>query len=116
MSVQDRIEHVFVLMLENRSYDHIFGFPNVGDLAGDEGNVWSGQNFKMSAGADLAMPSDPAHGFIDVVQQLCGVAATYPPNGPYSKIDMSGQAHREMGKGRPSRGRSTLSLKLFRSR
>jgi phospholipase C len=92
MSVQDRIKHVFVLMLENRSYDHIFGFSAVGDLAGDEGNVWNGQDFKMSAGADFAMPSDPAHGFIDVVQQLCGMATTYPPNGPFPKIDMGGFA------------------------
>jgi phospholipase C len=92
MSVQDRIKHVFVLMLENRSYDHIFGYSNVGDLAGNESNVWNGKSFKLSAGADFAMPSDPAHGFTDVVQQLSGVAATYPPNGPFPTIDMSGFA------------------------
>ncbi len=92
MSVQDRIKHVFVLMLENRSYDHIFGFSSVGDLAGSEANVWNGQSFRLSAGAPFAMPNDPAHGFNDVVQQLSGVAATYPPNGPFPKIDMSGFA------------------------
>lgn len=32
-SVQDRIQHVFVLMLENRSFDHLFalsGYPEIG--------------------------------------------------------------------------------------
>jgi phospholipase C len=92
MSIQDRIKHVFVLMLENRSYDHVFGFSDVGDFAGNEANVWNGQSFKPLAGADFAMPNDPAHGFIDVLQQLSGATATYPPNGPFPKIDMSGFA------------------------
>jgi phospholipase C len=26
MAIQNRIKHVVVLMLENRSFDHIFGF------------------------------------------------------------------------------------------
>jgi phospholipase C len=34
------IEHVIVLMLENRSYDHMLGYlPNDRGLAGDEFNL-----------------------------------------------------------------------------
>ena len=42
MSTRNRfpIEHVIVLMLENRSYDHMLGYlPNDHGLAGDEFNL-----------------------------------------------------------------------------
>ena len=43
MSTHNRIpiEHVIVIMLENRSYDHMLGYlPNGQGLAGDE-SIWS---------------------------------------------------------------------------
>jgi phospholipase C len=38
------------------------------------------------------MPTDPGHEFLDVVQQLAGVNAKYPPGGAYPPIDNSGFA------------------------
>ena len=40
MPKSTRIQHVVVLMLENRSFDHIFGYrPGVNGLKGDEFNL-----------------------------------------------------------------------------
>ena len=91
MKLQDRIQHVFVLMLENRSYDHILGFSVAGDLTGDEANVWNGKTLRFTPGADFVMPRDPGHSFTDVVEQLGGPGAAYAP-GRYPPITMSGFA------------------------
>lgn len=58
------IEHVFVLMLENRSFDHFFG------LSGRAGVPQPPAPF--AAGAADRAPGDPAHEFLDVQQQLQG--------------------------------------------
>ncbi len=97
------IEHVFVLMLENRSFDHLLGFSpitgtdaatgahaSMSGLAGTESNGYNGQTYTVSAGADYRMPTDPAHEFLDVLHQLCGPNATYASDGPYPPIDDSG--------------------------
>jgi len=34
-AVQDRIKHVFVLMLENRSFDHLFALSGIADITAD---------------------------------------------------------------------------------
>src|SRR5580698_4555300 len=99
----DQIEHVFVLMLENRSFDHLLGFsgiagtdaetagPTVIDgLKGGESNSFNGQTYAVSPGADYRMPTDPNHEFPDVLHQLCGPAATYQSGGPYPTVDDSG--------------------------
>lgn len=62
------IQHVFVLMLENRSFDHMLGFSDItgidavtGDktdingLNGTESNTFHGEVCKVSAGADYRM-------------------------------------------------------------
>src|SRR5207245_1974954 len=85
-------EHVFVLMLENRSYDHVFGFGPAGDLKGDESNLWQGQTLRFASGADYAMPRDPGHSFTDVLEQLAGEGAAYTRGRPYPPITMSGFA------------------------
>jgi len=61
------VEHVFVLMLENRSFDHLFGLTQrqetpVPAAAG------------LSAGAPDPCPADPAHEFDDVQAQIDGGA------------------------------------------
>lgn len=97
------IEHVFVLMLENRSFDHLLGFSGISGtdavtgaptaiygLAGTESNSYDGQTYTASAGADYRMPTDPGHEFLNVLHQLCGPNATYPSGGPYPPIDDSG--------------------------
>jgi len=88
-------KHIFVLMLENRSFDHMLGFSGLSGtdaatgshttiegLAGDECNVFGGTEYTVVRGADYAVPADPGHEFPDVLTQLTGVhryAAPYPP-------------------------------------
>jgi phospholipase C len=97
------IEHVFVLMLENRAFDHILGFSGItgqdaanGDptqingLSGSEVNTFSGGVYRVGRGADNVMPVDPGHEFTNVLEQLCGPAATYPAGGAYPAINNSG--------------------------
>lgn len=97
------IEHVYVLMLENRSFDHMLGFSGitgtdavtgqpttVNGLPAGASNTFNGTVFPATAGADLVMPTDPSHEFPAVVEQLCGQGATYPHGGPYPPITNSG--------------------------
>ncbi len=97
------IEHVFVLMLENRSLDHMLGFSGitgtdaqtnqptqVNGLTGNESNTFNGQQYTVTRGADYRMPLDPNHEFTDVLQQLCGPGATYPKAGAYPPVNDSG--------------------------
>src|ERR1022692_3580336 len=97
------IEHVFVLMLENRSFDHMLGFSGitgtdaqtnqptqVNGLSGNESNTFNGQKYTVARGADYRMPLDPNHEFTDVLHQLCGPNAVYPKAGAYPPINDSG--------------------------
>src|SRR4029079_8858080 len=83
MPPKDQIKHLIVLMLENRSFDHMFGYltipqPNVpGDaidaLKGDESNLDSrGNEIAVSMDARYAgdYRVDPGHHYPDVTQQL----------------------------------------------
>ncbi len=98
---RDRIKHVFVLMLENRSFDHLLGFSNIQGIDAVTGlattieglnptDDWNldpnGKKIFVSSPADWAMPHDPGHEFSDVKMQLCGVKGNYP------HIDNSGFA------------------------
>ncbi len=95
-----RIKHVFVLMLENRSFDHMFGFSGltgtdtenkptqVQGLRGDETNRFGNAVVSVSRGASFAMSADPGHEFQNVLDQLCGPGARYAE--PYPAIDSSG--------------------------
>jgi phospholipase C len=95
------IEHVFVLVLENRSFDHMLGFSGiegtdaatgeptkVDGLSGHEGNSFMGNRFPVRRGARDVM-FDPRHEFDDVVKQLCGPDAAYV-TGAYPPINNSG--------------------------
>jgi phospholipase C len=97
------VQHIFVLMLENRAFDHMLGFAmitgrdaqtgqptQVSGLTGSESNVFNGLTYSVSKGADMVMPADPGHEFTNVLEQLCGSAASYPPGGAYPAIDKSG--------------------------
>jgi phospholipase C len=97
-----RIKHVFVLMLENRSYDHLLGFaeitgtdiatgkPTSADgLKGTEFNCFSGATYPVVRGApDITVA--PGHDFPDALEQLCGQLAIYPNGGPYPDINSTG--------------------------
>jgi phospholipase C len=75
------VQHIFVLMLENRAFDHMLGFSTisgrdaetgqptqVNGLAGNESNVFNGSTYTVSKGADLVMPADPGHEFTNVLE------------------------------------------------
>jgi phospholipase C len=96
------ISHIFVLMLENRAFDHMLGFSGVtgvdaqtgamrpiDGLTGAESNSFGGETYRVSRPAPPAMPADPGHEFTDVLLQLTG-AKTYPAGGAYPAITNSG--------------------------
>jgi phospholipase C len=94
--------NVFVLMLENRSFDHMLGFSaitgldavtgqatSIRGLTGSESNSYGGSSYTVLAGADEAMSLDPGHEFSDVLEQLAGPGAAYV-SGRYPSISNSG--------------------------
>jgi phospholipase C len=94
-AIRSRIQHVFVLMLENRSFDHMFAFsgiPGINAATSADCNTCGATRYTFQNGAPDQMPSDPGHEFEDVVEQLCGATIEYPLGGPYPKIDNSGFA------------------------
>jgi phospholipase C len=118
-----RVEHVFVLMLENRSFDHMFGFSGIAgiDIEGNPTSVDgadptrdtnvnpnTGVAVPVSVPADLALKDvdeDPGHEFNHTVVALCGDGVTYNGPGPYPPIDNSGfiANYRDSGSAQPER-------------
>jgi phospholipase C len=95
MNAQTKIEHVFVLMLENRSFDHMFamsGIPGIIRATNFNSNVWCKTIYNVRTGAPPSMPTDPGHEFSDTLTQLAGCGASYPPGGPYPPVNNSGFA------------------------
>ncbi len=79
-----RIDHVVVLMLENRSFDHMLGFtmgsdPRVDGLRGDE-SVSDGAGGRVVVSNDAQYIDDfridPSHGIAHVARQLYGAPAS----------------------------------------
>jgi phospholipase C len=94
-----QIQRIFVLMLENRSFDHMLGFSGITGTDASTGvntkinglsGIESSQTFAVSQGAPDRMPADPGHEFSNVLLQLCGEGASYPSGGPYLAIINSG--------------------------
>lgn len=94
-----KIEHVFVLMMENRSFDHMLGFSrlkgkdaitglpreaNGANINRDKNlNPDTGVEVAVSTPADLALKDidkDPSHEFKNVLTQLCGDSSLYDPS------------------------------------
>ena len=107
------VKHVFVLMLENRSFDHMLGFSGItgtdattgqpttmDGLKGTEGNSFQGQRHTVRRGAADVIRKEngelddirggPGHDFADVLEQLCGPRATYPSRGVYPEVNNTG--------------------------
>src|SRR5580704_3183019 len=89
-TLNGRIEHVIVLMMENRSFDHIFGYrPGVEGLAGNESNFLdptkpesdTNPAFFVDNGAPFAVLAGqgPGHSLDAANTQLCN-----SKNGPTS--------------------------------
>lgn len=78
MAADPRVEHIVVLMLENRSFDHMFGFfdPDgdaIRDLGGAEWNPGSnGRRVLVSDDASYKGLKDPGHHYPDVAEQIFG--------------------------------------------
>ena len=103
-----KVQHVFVLMLENRSFDHVFGLSGLEGIGIDgspttingadpsrDSNVdpASGVTFAVGPGADFALKgvdADPGHEFENTVVALCGNGVTYPTSHIYPAINNSG--------------------------
>jgi phospholipase C len=105
------VEHVVVLMLENRSYDHMLGYlPNGRGLAGDEFN-WvdpsdpASERVGVSSTAGYITPVDPAHDFTSVEKEMFGelgqVVNPAPMNGFVA-------VHIEQAKGDVEMGRTIM--------
>ena len=99
------IKHVFVLMLENRAFDHMLGFSGISGTDARSGlrrpingaagaNAYQGNVFAPSIEADFKFSNpvdvDPGHEFPNTVVALCGPGAVYPDGGAYPPIDNSG--------------------------
>jgi len=97
MPKSTRIQHVVLLMLENRSFDHIFGYrPGVNGLKGNEFNLLkpsapsseSNPPYRVSNGAPYAVPvgEGPGHSFPDANEQLSGSKAGPSASAPAKNI------------------------------
>ncbi|MFT4253340.1 MAG: alkaline phosphatase family protein, partial [Caulobacter sp.] len=78
-----QIDNVFVLMLENHSFDNIFAFsgiPGIQAATTSDSNSYGGSTFHAHSPAPLSMPTDPGHEFVDTLVQLCGPPTTKPPS------------------------------------
>jgi phospholipase C len=92
-------DHIVVLMLENRSFDHIFGYLGIGEGLKASGAVnylipgkSSSQAFRTSKGGDyVAAGQGPAHSLAEVNRQLFG-KTDLPPGVRASAAKLNGFA------------------------
>lgn len=93
MQKNSPIQHVFVLMLENHSFDNMLAMSGIpGLLAATTANSNSyGDHppYNVSEPALSVMPAGPGHEFTDVLVQLCGKGVQYN-GGEYPPINNSG--------------------------
>ena len=93
---QPDIKNVFVLMLENHSFDNIFamsGIPDINVATVQDWNSYQGEKYSVRDGAPPSMTTDPGHEFEDVLEQLCGAeAAGKYKGGAYPCVKTSGFA------------------------
>lgn len=72
-----KIEHFIVLMLENRSFDHMCGWLNrnnsaIDGLTGKEFNVANGTKYYVKDTCPYVNPFDPNHSFDHTTRQVMG--------------------------------------------
>jgi phospholipase C len=87
-SLTTKVQHIVVLMMENRSFDHMLGGlkqqnPAIDGLTGNETNPdTTGEPVKVSSDADYQndLQSDPGHHFPDVNIQLFNGSEGGVPN------------------------------------
>src|SRR5947209_4591502 len=88
-----KIKHIFVLMLENRSFDHMLGYSNIVGIDGLSEQIYTNRDaveepVPTTPDADYAggYDTDPGHDFADVQVQLYGTPTPTAGQQP----DMSG--------------------------
>jgi phospholipase C len=90
-----QVKNIFVLMLENHSFDNIFAFLEINGMSHATTancNSYNGNTYCVSDNATpTGMPTDPGHEFTDILQQLCGTGAQYVAPS-YPTINLSGFA------------------------
>jgi phospholipase C len=73
-----KIDHIVVLMMENRSFDHVLGHLrlagrlDVNGLRGDERNVYKGQTFQPFVLGGTRFEHGPCHDYACVLNQVAG--------------------------------------------
>ena len=82
-----RIKHIIVLMLENRSFDHLLGYAEIEGIDGVKGknlsNKYNGNEYFVRDDANTVLDlKDPGHDYADVQQQLYGSQDGANANGP----------------------------------
>jgi len=88
-----QVDNVFVLMLENHSFDNIFAFSGIPGIVGSSSqnmNEYKGVQYFCATPAPTAMPTDPGHEFADVYEQLCGEGAVHSPWSSYGSPTATG--------------------------
>jgi len=96
MALLDKINHFVVLMLENRSFDHVFGYRQGVDgvLGRNFANLHpGGASYPVTDRARHRMPFDPGHELSDVQMQMYGFRRDgkhIVPNPPTSPLEMKG--------------------------
>ena len=73
------ITNIFVLMLENHSFDNMLGrsgIPGLTVAPPDAANEYEGALYPAFSPAPGSMTTDPGHEFMDAMQQLCGEDAS----------------------------------------
>ena len=94
-TLQSKVRHVFVLMLENRSFDHLFGYsgiPGIRCATPADVNLVGAASYPSGPAAPDPISSDPGHEFNDVLLQLTGSSSPYAAGRPYPPITNGGFA------------------------
>ena len=85
----DKIEHIVVLMLENRSFDHMLGYlsleagrPDVDGLKTGMSNTYRGKKYPIRhlQRTALTKPEDPCHGGACTAEQVAGGMSGFVSN------------------------------------
>ena len=79
------VSHVFVVMLENRSFDHVLAFSGITGLHAAttaDFNMVGDTKYPVTKGAPLRMSTDPGHEFCDVLEQVTGQPSDQPGSPP----------------------------------
>ncbi len=100
LSIATPIKHVFVLMLENHSFDNVLamsGIPGIRGATTSDSNIYDEKTYYVHSPAPDSMAKDPGHNFDDVVRELAGQDAAFTKGKSYPKVNNSGFAY-EYGK------------------